>query len=184
MLTFQQKIHILESFPQLERRDVSLGRVNFHYEDSIHDKRTVGYHLHPNGNGFIYAGLLNRSDVNDKGFVNIRDFSELELRQLIQQSIDSLSGPYGSHSSFSASASASSSLEASHEDLPASASVSTGSEMADKAGGEVWHDSNGDSLLLRPEDDLWYVYAGSSIEMVFETREEAEDYLREEGFAS
>lgn len=39
MLTFQQKIHILESFPQLERRDVSLGRVNFHYEGSIYDKK-------------------------------------------------------------------------------------------------------------------------------------------------
>lgn len=181
MLTFQQKIHILESFPQLERRDVSLGRVNFHYEDSIHDKRTVGYHLHPNGNGYIYAGLLNRSDVNDKGFINIRDFSESELRQLIQQSIDSLSAPHGSPSSLSGSASASSSFEASHEDLPAAAS--TASEVPNQAGKEVWHDSNGDSLLLRPEDDLWYVYAGSSIEMVFETREEAEDYLREEGFA-
>lgn len=98
MLTFQQKIHILESFPQLERRDVSLGRVNFHYEGSNYDKKTVGYHLHPNGNGFIYAGRLDRPDVNDKGFVNIRDFTESELRQLVQQSIDSLSGLSASYS--------------------------------------------------------------------------------------
>ena len=29
MLTFEEKLAIIESFPELERKDVSLGRVNF-----------------------------------------------------------------------------------------------------------------------------------------------------------
>ncbi|AZK48487.1 hypothetical protein [Paenibacillus lentus] len=179
MLTFQQKLHVFESFPQLERRDVSLGRVNFHYEDSIHDKKTVGYHLHPNGNGFVYVGLMDRSDVNAKGYVNIRNFSEARLREIIQQSMDSLSSP---NTILAApSVSALSNAETVRRESPASASTVT--VTPSKTGEELWHDSNGDSLLLKlEEEDLWYIYAGSSIEMVFETREEAEDYLREEGF--
>lgn len=178
MLTFQQKIHILESFPQLERRDVSLGRVNFHYEGSIYDKKTVGYHLHPNGNGFIYAGRLDRPDVNDKGFVNIRDFTESELRQLVQQSIDSLSGLSASYSGSPVPGTGAAAISG-----DTSGSDTQAAPSGEKSSEELWLDPEGTSLLLKPADDLWYVYAGSAIEMVFETREEAEEYLREEGFA-
>lgn len=160
MLTFQQKLSIFESFPQLQRKDVSLGRVNFHYEDSVLDKKTVGYHLHPNGNGFVYAGLIEdyRFQINDKGFVNIRDYSDQQLRRLIEQSILSLSGP-----------------------APDSPSTTNDTYQAHSYV-EDWFDANQQSLQLKQEDDLWYIYAGSSLEMVFETREEAEEYLNDEGF--
>lgn len=91
MLTFEQKLAILDSYPQLERKNVSLGRVNYHYEESQHDKKTVAYHLHPNGNGYVFAGLLRGYEADDKGFVNIRDYSESELRSLLDASITSLS---------------------------------------------------------------------------------------------
>lgn len=91
MLTFEQKLAILDSYPQLERKNVSLGRVNYHYEESQHDKKTVAFHLHPNGNGYVFAGLLRGYETDDKGFVNIRDYSEFELRNLLDASITSLS---------------------------------------------------------------------------------------------
>lgn len=93
MLTFEEKLAIIETFPELTRKDVSLKRVNFHYEDSITDKKIVVYHLHPNGNGFVYAERIKDRDypIDDKGFVNIRDFSENELREIIRESIVSLS---------------------------------------------------------------------------------------------
>lgn len=93
MLTFEEKLEIIESIPELQRKDVSLGRVNFHYEDSIQDKTTVVYHLHPNGNGFVYAELIeNKNFLTDhKGMVNIRDFTEQQLRSIIKESIESLS---------------------------------------------------------------------------------------------
>ncbi|RDW17347.1 hypothetical protein CWR48_14210 [Oceanobacillus arenosus] len=94
MLTFEEKLNIIESFPELQRKDVSLGRINFHYEESILDKKIVVYHLHPNGNGFVYAEHFKGNDpVQPNGMVNIREFDAQALREIIQQSIDSLSEP-------------------------------------------------------------------------------------------
>ncbi len=39
MLTFEEKLSIIESFPELERKNVSLKRVNFHFEESRLDKK-------------------------------------------------------------------------------------------------------------------------------------------------
>ncbi|PSL40461.1 hypothetical protein B0H99_105239 [Planomicrobium soli] len=91
MLTFEQKLEIIESFPELTRKDVSMKRVNFHFEESLYDKKTVVYHLHPNGNGFVYVGDLPHYEADDKGFVNIREFNEKELRSIIADALDYLS---------------------------------------------------------------------------------------------
>ncbi|WP_280769200.1 hypothetical protein [Salipaludibacillus daqingensis] len=90
MLTFEEKLSIIESYPELERKDVSLGRVNFHYNNSSVDKKNVVYHLHPNGNGFVYAGELTGYETNEKGMVNIRNFTEKALRNVLQNAITSL----------------------------------------------------------------------------------------------
>jgi hypothetical protein len=91
MLTFQEKLDIIETFDELTKKDVSLNRVNFHFEDSLYDKTIVVYHLHPNGNGFVYTGDLPQYESNSKGLVNIRDFSDHELRDIITASITYLS---------------------------------------------------------------------------------------------
>lgn len=161
MLSFDQKLNILDSFPELERKTVSLGRVNYHFEGSAYEKKTVGYHLHPNGNGFIYAGMLDEYNKDDKGYVNIREFSEEELRSLVRQSIDSLS-PKGEVA------------------IVSTPSPSTLEHRPSPGGG--WVNADGQVLTLKCEDDLWYIYSGIQLEMVFETREEAGEYLEEEGF--
>lgn len=159
MLSFEQKLQVLDSFPELTRKNVSLGRVNYQYEQSMHDKKTVAYHLHPNGNGYIYAAMLEGYAPDDKGYVNIRDLPEDELRQLVRKSIDSL---------------ATGGREISNGDL---------SEPPRKeTPGGTWTDAKGNVLTLKYEDDLWYLYAGLNLEMAFETREEAGEYLAEEGF--
>lgn len=92
MLTFEEKLAIIESFPELTRHDISLGRVNFHYEESVHDKKIVVYRLHPNGNGFVYTEKADGSYPSDeKGMVNIRDYTADQLRQVLIASIASLS---------------------------------------------------------------------------------------------
>lgn len=116
--------------------------------------------------------------MNDKGFVNIRDFTESELRQLVQQSIDSLSGLSASYSGSPVPGTGAAAISGDTSGLGIQAAIS-----GENSSEELWLDPEGTSLLLKPADDLWYVYAGSAIEMVFETREEAEEYLREEGFA-
>ncbi|ARI78477.1 hypothetical protein [Halobacillus mangrovi] len=91
MLSFEEKLSIIEEFEELEKKEVSLGRVNFHYEESLYDKKVVVYRLHPNGSGFVYAGQMEDYPTDSKGMVNIKDFDADELRLLIRDAIDSLS---------------------------------------------------------------------------------------------
>jgi hypothetical protein len=92
MLTFEEKEAIIQEFAELTRKEVSLKRVNYHYEDSLYEKTTVIYHLHPNGNGFVYVGDLPQYEAaDDKGLLNIREASAEELRTIIKDSIAYLS---------------------------------------------------------------------------------------------
>lgn len=156
MLTFEEKLAIIESFPELQRKNVSLGRVNFHYEESLFDKVNVVYHLHPNGNGFVYAGHLPPRATDDKGMVNIRDYTADALRSLIQESILFLSQA--------------------PEKTEEPATIIAEPEE------ERWIGPGEQTLLLLHEDDLWNVYTGLNLDAAFESYIEAERYLQEEGF--
>ncbi|KRG12781.1 hypothetical protein [Lederbergia galactosidilytica] len=152
MLTFEEKQAIIESFPQLTRKDVSMKRLNYHYLDSLYDKTIVVYHLHPNGNGFVFVGDLQGYQADKKGLMNIRNASEEELRKVISDSIKYLS---------------------------------EGTE--DKNGDIVlpeyeWLDQEGHKLILTCEETLWNIYAGMNLVESFPSYEDAESYLREEGF--
>lgn len=157
MLTFEQKLAVIESFPELQRKDVSLGRVNFQYEESGFDRKNVVYHLHKNGNGFVYAGHLKGYSTDEKGLVNIRDLTEEELRSLLAASIRSLAPD-------------------------AAPGAKPSSPASEPDGEELWTGPDHHTLRLFYEDELWYVYDRQNLESAFETYEEAEEYLREEGF--
>ncbi|WP_411349111.1 hypothetical protein [Paenibacillus sp. WLX2291] len=168
MLTFEQKLELLESYPQLQRKNVSLGRVNFHFEESTVDKKIVAFHIHPNGNGFVYAGLLDAYETDDKGFVNIRDYSEEQLRTLLDATIEAMSSQAPAE-------------DTQEQDKSAAPSVAFVPSSSPSAGGN-WIDEEGHTLILKYEDDMWCLYAGDNLDMAFESRREADDYLREEGF--
>jgi len=153
MLTFEEKLKIIESFPELERKDVSLGRVNFHYNNSASDKKNVVYHLHPNGNGFIYAGELTGYETDEKGMVNIRNFTEKALRNALQNAILSLT--------------ADEEEEEEEEDVD----------------NESWINNNTQVLTLIKEGDLWNVFADDKLDGTFTTYKEATQFLDEEGFS-
>ncbi|USG63310.1 hypothetical protein NDK47_14040 [Brevibacillus ruminantium] len=155
MLTFEEKLAIIESFPELHKKAVSLGRYNFHFEESVHDKKIVVHHLHPNGNGFVYAGHLPKKATDPKGMVNIREYDADALRKIIRDSIDYLSRK------------------------PEPASRTEEEKGMDQ---EVWVGPHNQTLLLANEDELWNVYANGNLEEAFESYKEAERYLREEGF--
>lgn len=153
MLNFNEKLSIIESFPQLQRKDVSLGRVNFQFADSVSEKKNIVYHLHPNGNGFVYAGELAGYSTDAKGMVNIREFSAEELKQIIHESIQSLS--------------------------PRTVEEEA---IAGDAYEETWVNRDGQTLLLVEEEDMWNVYAGLNLDGTFNSYGEAIQYLDEEGF--
>lgn len=159
MLTFEQKLEIITSFPELERSDVSLGRVNFQYADSVYDRKNVVYHLHPNGNGFVYAALLEGYDIDDKGLVNIRSLDEPALRTLIAEAIKSLSFK---------------------PEVP----LTRAQRRRQRANSDQqWVNEDSQTLQVRFEEDTWMIYEGINLEMAFETYEEAVEYLEEEGFS-
>ncbi|MBU5353034.1 hypothetical protein ACN9MH_28720 [Paenibacillus silvae] len=168
MLNVEQKLEILESYPQLQRKEVSLGRVNFHYEDSAYEKKIVALHIHPNGNGYIYAGLLPEYETDAKGFVNIRDYSEAELRSLLDATLKAMS--------YNPDAPASAESPKEKTDMQGSAAPKL------STGGGIWIDEHGNTLTLKYDNDMWCVYAGHDLEMAFESRSEAGEYLQEEGF--
>lgn len=89
MLSFEEKQAIIESFPQLTRKEISLNRLNYHFDGSLFDKTVVVEKLHPNGNGFVYVGdlLKYEDDANDNGLVNVRDYDEQSLRTIITDAI-------------------------------------------------------------------------------------------------
>ncbi|MGE8035057.1 hypothetical protein [Lysinibacillus sp. NPDC093692] len=93
MLTFEQKQAIIDSFPELTKKEISLKRVNYHFMDSLYEKTIVVEKLHPNGNGFVFVGDLLRyeKEASDKGLVNIRDYDEQQLREIIEDAIQYLS---------------------------------------------------------------------------------------------
>jgi hypothetical protein len=155
MLTFNEKLTIIESYPELERKDVSLKRVNFHLPDSISDKKNIVYHLHPNGNGFVYAGHLDHYDTDDKGMVNIRDFSAEQLRSILTESIAGLS----------------------HQEISTKEEAIIG-ELEE----ERWVNEEGNVLILLNENEVWNIYFGLNLDETFDTYEEAIDFMREEGF--
>jgi hypothetical protein len=155
MLTFNEKLEIIESFPELERKNVSLGRINFQFENSISDKKNIVYHLHPNGNGFVYAGPLDNYETDEKGMVNIRDFSEEQLRKLLKQSIQALS--------------------------PVEKTTAEDAIIGDSKE-ERWVDSEKNLLVLINENDSWNIYFGLNLDASFDTYDEAESFLQEEGF--
>lgn len=153
MLSFEKKLAIADEFNELTRKEVSLGRVNYQFEDSAYDKKNVIYHLHRSGNGFVYAGRLEGYETDDKGFTNIAEFSEEQLRTIIAASIDSLRG------------------DADGESEPALEEIWRNEKRQTL------------ELKYDEEDAMWYVYAGLNLDGAFDSYEEAVDYLKEEGFA-
>lgn len=155
MLTFEEKKAIIDTFPQLKSKEVSLKRLNYHFEESFYDKTVVVQHLHPNGNGFVYVGDSPDYEANEKGLVNIRDFSAAELRSVIAESIRMLS------------------------EQPEEGAFDQQEPSSDET---QWHNHDGDTIVLAHEDSLWNVYTGRNLEESFESFAEAERYLLEEGF--
>lgn len=91
MLTFEQKQQIIETFPELTKKSISLKRLNYHFEDSQYDKTIVVQQLHPNGNGYVFVGEGGPYESDERGLINIREASEEELKEMIRYSIALLS---------------------------------------------------------------------------------------------
>jgi hypothetical protein len=94
MLTFEQKVSIFSSFPQLKRNDMTQDRVNFEYTMSRRRGYVLAHELHKKGNGYICGKYLDSTDnykIQKDGWISIKNCDEEELRTLIKKVIHSMS---------------------------------------------------------------------------------------------
>lgn len=157
MLTFEEKQKIIESFPELTRKEVSMKRLNYHFEESLYDKTVVVQHLHPNGNGFVYLAEVEGYEADDRGLVNIREATEETLRKMIQESIQSLGQA---------------------DEVEQVQTVEDDEEPFE----ELWVNEE-NTLILKEEEGYWNVYHHENLEDTFAEHEDAVEYLKEEGFS-
>lgn len=92
-LSFEQKRNIFRSFPELTEKIDKYGRISYFYEGSKQRRKQMARELTHTGNGYGYGGYLPeyRHLTDERGWINIRDFSESELRELISKVIRSFS---------------------------------------------------------------------------------------------
>lgn len=90
MLTFEEKKAIFDSYPELTVNEVSLNRLNYHFEASAVPKTTVVKYLHPKShNAFVFAGYLPKEYTKD-GYLSVLDEDSEMIHQLVDQAIDFL----------------------------------------------------------------------------------------------
>jgi len=96
MLSFEEKIQVLNSFSELTPKEMSNNRINYKYTNKRGVEVNVIKHLKSNHTGYINVGYLHKDAYNGipqkDGFLNIdRNVSDSqEFRLLVEKVIDSL----------------------------------------------------------------------------------------------
>ncbi|MFD1676734.1 hypothetical protein [Alicyclobacillus fodiniaquatilis] len=92
MMTFSQKIEFLQSFPELNKKELPDGRVNFYYANSRKQGKVIVRELYPpTGNGYLCGRYMSDFKVDARGWINIRDVGKEQLRTMVLAAISSMS---------------------------------------------------------------------------------------------
>jgi len=93
-LTFEQKRKIFRSFPELTEEKMSYDRFNYWYYGSKRKRKVIARELSHTGNGYVYGAYLQgyKDELDPRGWINIKDYEERELKELIKKVIASFSG--------------------------------------------------------------------------------------------
>lgn len=96
MLSFEEKKAIFHSF-KLEEKQMSNGKVSFHYPESKQRGQVLATQLHSTGNGYVVGKYMseetikkNGYTVDSRGWISIKDFSKEELEKVITEAMNSM----------------------------------------------------------------------------------------------
>jgi hypothetical protein len=99
MLSFEQKKSIFKSFQELQEKSISYNRMNYIYPDSVQRGKVLATQLQPSGNGYVIGKYMDEETirtkgyvVDDRGWINIREFSSGDLQEIITTAMISMSG--------------------------------------------------------------------------------------------
>lgn len=99
MLNFEQKKSIFQSFQELQEKNMGNSGMNYIYPDSIQRGKILSKQLLPSGNGYVIGKYMDEETIRTKGYVvdnrgwiNIKDFSSGDLHEVIIKAMMSMSG--------------------------------------------------------------------------------------------
>lgn len=92
MLSLEEKREILHTFKELREKQDEFGRYFYYFDSSATRKKIVAREFTNSGNGFVYAKPLAeyKSDLFKDGSVCVKDYSDEQLREIVQKSINIL----------------------------------------------------------------------------------------------
>jgi len=93
MLSFEHKRTIFSSYSELTETQRSNDRINFEYRGSKKRGKVLACELTASGNGYVLGKYMVGYKLDNRGWINIKDFNEDELRAVITKAIDSMSHP-------------------------------------------------------------------------------------------
>jgi hypothetical protein len=104
MLSFEQKKTIFRSFQELQEKPISNNRINYIYPDSVQRGKMLATQLQPSGNGYVIGKYIDGETIRTKGYVmdnrgwvNIKEFSSGDLQEIITTAMRSMSGQETKH---------------------------------------------------------------------------------------
>ncbi len=92
-LTLEQKRKIFKSFSELTEQIGKDGRISYKYYGSRRARKEIARELSHTGNGYIYGAYLPecKDELDPRGWINIKDYGEKDLRELIRKVIEAYS---------------------------------------------------------------------------------------------
>jgi hypothetical protein len=97
LLTLEQKKAVFASF-NLQEGKLSKNRYNFIFPASKQQGKILARELHESGNGYVLGKYMSQETidkngykVDPRGWVSIKNFSEYDLKVIIQEAIISMS---------------------------------------------------------------------------------------------
>ena len=91
ILSLETKKSIFHSFEELIEKSISNNRLNYEYPQSLQRGKKLATQLHPSGSGYVIGKYMDQETIESKGYkvdtrgwINIKEFSENELREVIE----------------------------------------------------------------------------------------------------
>lgn len=98
MLSFEEKKAIFHSFKLKEKKNGN-GKVSFVYPESVQKGQVLATQLHPSGNGYVIGKYMSEETIKEhgyqvdpRGWISIKVFSQEEIAKVITEAIQSMSG--------------------------------------------------------------------------------------------
>ena len=98
MLSFEEKKAIFHSF-KLKEKKIGNGKVSFVYPESVQKGQVLATQIHPSGNGYVIGKYMSEEtikkhgyQVDPRGWISIKVFSQEEIAKVITEAIKSMSG--------------------------------------------------------------------------------------------